>query len=314
MKFANFYYHIKPLIPRYVQVQLRRFVVQKKYRQCSRFWPIDEKSGQKPTNWRGWPNNRRFALVLTHDVDTERGQKRCYQLSQIEENLGFRSSFNFVPERYDVSNHLRNYLEKRGFEIGVHGLVHDGKLYASKKIFEKRAKRINEYIDKWDAVGFRSPAMQHNLEWIKQLKIQYDASTFDTDPFEPQPHGVGTIFPFWIEQKLSQNGYVELPYTLPQDFTLFILMKEKTIQIWKTKLEWIAEKGGMALLNVHPDYLNFDGKKKFDEYPARYYEDFLKHINQKYRDQIWHALPRDIAAFLRQDKTNHQSVKKRTVA
>jgi hypothetical protein len=60
--------------------------------------------------------------------------------------------------------------------------------------------------------------------------------------------------------------------------------------------------------------LNFDGKKKFDEYPARYYEDFLKHINQKYRDQIWHALPRDIAAFLRQDKTNHQSVKKRTVA
>jgi hypothetical protein len=314
MKFANFYYHIKPLIPRYVQVQLRRFVVQRKYRQCIRFWPIDEKSGQKPTNWRGWPNNRKFAFVLTHDVDTERGQKRCYQLSQIEENLGFRSSFNFVPERYDVSDHLRNYLEKRGFEIGVHGLVHDGKLYASKKIFEKRAKRINEYIDKWDAVGFRSPAMQHNLEWIKKLKIEYDASTFDTDPFEPQPHGVGTIFPFWIRKKLSQNGYVELPYTLPQDFTLFILLKEKTIQIWKAKLEWIAEKGGMALLNVHPDYLNFDRNKKFDEYPARYYEDFLKHVNEKYRDQIWHALPRDIAALLRQDKTNQQSIKTRTVA
>jgi hypothetical protein len=152
--------------------------------------------------------------------------------------------------------------------------------------------------------------MQHNLEWIKKLKIRYDASTFDTDPFEPQPDGVGTIFPFWIKKNLSQNGYVELPYTLPQDFTLFILMKEKTIQIWKTKLEWIAEKGGMALLNVHPDYINFDGKKKFDEYPARYYEDFLKYVNEKYRNQIWQALPRDIAAFFLQDKTNYKSPKK----
>ena len=40
---------------------------------------------------------------------------------------------------------------------------------------------------------------------------------------------------------------------------LFILMKEKNIDIWKQKLDWISEHSGMALLNTHPDYMNFDG-------------------------------------------------------
>ena len=70
--------------------------------------------------------------------------------------------------------------------------------------------------------------MHHDLDLIGALDIQYDLSTFDTDPFEPQPDGVGTIFPFWVDNKRNKNGgYVELPYTLPQDFTPFILMREK---------------------------------------------------------------------------------------
>ena len=70
--------------------------------------------------------------------------------------------------------------------------------------------------------------MHHNLEWIGKLDIEYDLSTFDTDPFEPQPDGVGTIFPFWVERKDGRSGYVEMPYSLVQDFTLFLLMKEES--------------------------------------------------------------------------------------
>ena len=40
--------------------------------------------------------------------------------------------------------------------------------------------------------------MQHNLQWLHALNAEYDSSTFDTDPFEPEPDGVGTIFPFWV--------------------------------------------------------------------------------------------------------------------
>ena len=140
--------------------------------------------------------------------------------------------------------------------------------------------------------------MHRNLDWIHDLNVEYDQSTFDTDPFEPQPDGVSTIFPFWVQDNSMKKGYVELPYTLPQDHALFVVMKETGIKIWKDKLDWIAEKGGMALLNSHPDYMNFNCEKfGTEEYPAAYYEEFLAYIQTKYKGQCWHVLPRDIARF-----------------
>ena len=292
------FYKLKPFIPRWLQIYLRRQIVLYQRQKYAYIWPIDFKAFKPPEGWPGWPGGKKFALVLTHDVDTERGHDKVKKLMELEEGLGFHSSFNFVAERYNVSASLRNSLSEKGFEVGVHGLMHDGKLYDSTEIFDERACRINQYISDWGAFGFRSPAMHHNLEWIHKLQIMYDASTFDTDPFEPQSDGVRTIFPFWVSDDSSQKGYLELPYTLPQDFTLFILMKEKNIDIWKKKLDWLADKGGMALVNTHPDYMIFSGNKpKIEEYPAKYYEEFLKYIGTKYEGQYWHALPNELARF-----------------
>jgi peptidoglycan/xylan/chitin deacetylase (PgdA/CDA1 family) len=294
----SIYYTLKPLIPRRLQIFTRRQIVLRKLKACTGFWPIDDKAKHPPTGWQGWPDNKRFAIVLTHDVDTAKGQEKSRQLMELEKELGFRSVFNFVPERYNVSSALRNYLTENGFEVGVHGLNHDGKLYSSREVFQERALRINEYLKEWQSSGFRSPAMHHNLEWIHDLNIEYDASTFDTDPFEPQPKGMKTIFPFRVSNGSSGQGYIELPYTLPQDFTLFILMKEKTIDIWKKKLDWISENGGMALMNTHPDYINFNGKKLgWEEYPARYYSQFLEYVRNQYSGQYWSLLPRELARF-----------------
>lgn len=294
------YYLIKPLIPRRLQLFLRRGRIYCKIPFCRNVWPIDRAAAKAPVNWQGWPDKKRFALVLTHDVDTAKGQERCQQLKALEMKHGFRSSFNFVPRRYEVSAELRQCLTEAGFEVGVHGLYHDGKYYDSREIFRSRATQINNYLREWHAVGFRSPSMQHNLEWIHDLNIEYDASTFDTDPFEPQSDGVRTIFPFLVPGSEGQKGYVELPYTLPQDFTLFVLMRERNIAVWKEKLDWICEKGGMVLLNTHPDYMSFDGEKlEVETYPAHYYEELLEYVKSRYEGQYWHALPREIADFWR---------------
>lgn len=293
-----FYYYIKPFIPRPLQIILRRPIVRFKRALNTHNWPIDEKAKTPPDGWSGWPGRKQFALVLTHDVDTEKGLRNYHKLMELEERLGFRSSFNLVPEPYQVSPELRNYILQKGFEIGVHGLKHDGKLFMSRKIFQQKAIAINRYLKAWDSVGFYSPSMHHNLEWVHDLDIEYDSSTFDTDPFEPEPEGVGTIFPFWVQNGSTPNRYVELPYTLPQDFTLFILMREKNIEIWKKKLDWIAEKGGMALLNTHPDYMNFDQDGLgFDQYPSIYYEEFLAYVSKEYATQYWHVLPKEMACF-----------------
>lgn len=288
---------------------LRRKRIVKQMATNAHVWPINSGATRLPPNWSGWPGQKQFALILTHDVETARGQMKCRALMNLEMELGFRSSFNFVPERYRVSPELRALLTHYGFEVGVHGLKHDGKLYKSEKIFKQRAIYINRYLKAWNAVGFRSPAMHHNLQWLHQLNIDYDASTFDTDPFEPQPDGVKTIFPFSVMQISPQHWYVELPYTLPQDSTLFIFMQEHSINIWKEKLAWIAEHGGMALVITHPDYMNFSGTKfKVDEYPAQYYAEFLQYIHYYYQDQYWQVLPKELSRFW----LNSYSLKQKT--
>jgi len=305
------YYFIKPLIPRNIQLFARRKLIQKKYPRCSNIWPINEIASAKPSGWKGWPEGKQFALILTHDIELIGGHNKCIDLMGLEMELGFRSSFDFVPERYKVSPALRNLLVSNGFEICVHGLKHDGKEYLSRKVFLERAIAINKYLKEWNAVGYRSPSMHHNLEWLHDLNIEYDMSTFDTDPFEPQSDAIDTIFPFWVPGKEPGSGYVEMPYTLPQDFTLFVLMHEKSINIWKQKLDWIAEKGGMALINVHPDYMNFgSGKNNSEEFPASFYRQFLEYVKNKYEDKFWHVLPGKMAEFIKSNRT----IRQKTVA
>ena len=298
--FNRTYYICKPLLPWALRVMLRRWRAGCQRSTYGGIWPIDQKAGSMPLGWPGWPEQKRFALVLTHDVEGSKGFARVGQLMNLELKQGFRSSFNFVPEgTYRVPETLRQTLDRGGFEVGIHGLKHDGKLYSSHAEFSRSATRIREYRRKWQAVGFRSPFMHHNLEWIHELGMEYDASTFDTDPFEPQPDGVGTVFPFWVPGPPGA-GYVELPYTLAQDFTLFVILREPNIDIWKRKLDWVAERGGMALVNTHPDYMCFgDTKKARDEFPAYYYEELLSYIRQRYEGVFWSALPRDVARFYR---------------
>jgi len=282
-----------------VQILLRQALIKSFLHSYRNVWPIDPKSARPPEGWTGWQENKKFALVLTHDIDTQKGHDNSLQLVEIEKRLGFRSSFNFVAEDFEVSAKIINQLKADGFEVGLHS-VHHKNPFKSKKKFLELASRINRYLKEWDVVGFRSPSMYHNLDLLHHLNIEYDASTFDTDPFEPQPDGTGTIFPFWVSDNTNHKGYVELPYTLPQDFLLFIMLRQKNIDIWKKKLDWIAENGGMALFISHPDYMNFncsDHSDHYEEYSIRYYEEFLTYIKTKYKDQYWHVLPKEIARF-----------------
>ncbi|MGH9429454.1 MAG: hypothetical protein ACRD2L_24475, partial [Terriglobia bacterium] len=283
MLLRHTYYFLKPVIPWKLRMAFRRLRAERMKHWFISSWPINPVAAKAPAGWPGWPNGKKFAFVLTHDVEGKRGLDRCRELAKMEMRLGFRSAFSFVPEgEYSTPDSLRDFLTTNGFEVGVHDLRHDGKLYRSRKSFEANAHKINHYLTAWGAVGFRSGFMFHNLSWLQELNILYDASTFDTDPFEPQPDGVNTIFPFWVSHN-GGPGYVELPYTLPQDSTLFLVLQEPSIDIWKHKLDWVAQQGGMALANIHPDYMNFDGRRSSSEYPEQLYRDFLEYVDTRYR-------------------------------
>jgi glycosyltransferase involved in cell wall biosynthesis len=301
------YYGLKPYIPYAWRMALRRCFAARVRKRTRGVWPVLPGSERPPEGWTGWPEGKKFALVLTHDVEGPEGLAKCRELMELEESLGFRSSFNFIPAgSYRVPDELREDLVRRGFEVGIHDLKHDGFLFLSNRCFSRSAPEINRYLKEWGASGFRSGFMLTDLSWLHQLDIRYDASTFDTDPFEPKPVGHKNIFPFWVARpqdprlKSRPPGYVELPYTLAQDSTLFLILKEKTPDIWKQKLDWIAEHGGMALLNTHPDYMAMGADLRAGrDYPLAFYADFLRHVRQKFDGAFWHARPMEVAEWYR---------------
>jgi hypothetical protein len=285
---------------------MRRMVARRLRRTSADVWPIDPAAAKQPEGWPGWPGGKNFAVVLTHDVEGPEGLMRCRELAERERELGFRSSFNFIPEgSYKVNPDLRAWLTQNGFEVGVHDLEHDGRLFSSETEFDRKAKRINHYLRDWGAKGFRAGFMLRNLDWLHKLDIAYDCSTFDTDPFEPQPDSTSTIFPFWIpvpgaDANERARGYVELPYTLPQDSTLYVVHQEGSNIIWRDKLEWVASHGGMVLLNVHPDYLHFRGRGPSPQRTVlEHYLDLLSFLQLRFPGAYWHALPHQVAAFVR---------------
>ena len=202
MLFNRVFYTLKPYIPRRLQIALRRRIARYKRRKYSHIWPIDPNSARPPSGWKGWPNGKQFAFVLSHDVDNQKGQDRVLDLAKMEIKLGFLSSYNFVPERYTNHDRIKKFLRTNGFEVNVHGLLHDGKLFKNRQIFNQRAKKINRYLKDWGTTGFTSPSMHHKLSWLHELNITHSISTFDTDPFEPQPDPAGTIFPFWVPSEI----------------------------------------------------------------------------------------------------------------
>lgn len=304
------YYALKPLIPRGCQLYLRRRLAHRILRRSSARWPIDRAGWRLACQWLDdtikshprplhglsfWPGAASCAVVLTHDVEQSDGFKRIDKVARIEEDLGYRSSWNIVPERYPVDIGMLRSLTQRGHEVGVHGLHHDGKLFSSREVFRKRVESIATYAKTWGARGFRSPATLRNADWMQELPFDYDASFFDTDPFEPQPGGCAHVFPYML------GKLVELPYTLPQDHTLFELLRCDALNVWLMKADWIRSIGGMVLVLTHPDYMVNDSR-------IAVYRHLLLHFRAW--DRTWHTLPYQVADWWKRRNGSYAAIDK----
>lgn len=298
------YYIFRPILPRVLTQILRRLHNSSTIASFPFGWPIEDRyvrfqwelmkhllltTNQSSVLYRCfWPKGYTYAFAITHDIESRRGQLFAQELADLDESFGFRSSFNFVPELYPIDYKLIENLKQRGFEIGLHGLKHDGKLFNSFEQFTNDANEINSYLHKIDAVGFRSPQTIRNPIWMQALDIDYDLSFFDTDPYEPIPGGTMSIWPFIL------GRFVELPYTLAQDNTLINILGERTPRLWLEKVDFIEKYHGLVLLNTHPDYL-------LNPTNIKIYIDFLQAMKQ--REHYWHALPKSIAHWWRSRST-----------
>jgi peptidoglycan/xylan/chitin deacetylase (PgdA/CDA1 family) len=293
------YYQVKPLLPRSLQLFLRRRYRSVQDRAAFPAWPAEPALAElyelvlrlanvvieRLPLIEPWPDGFSWAVVLTHDVERQRGYDAVNELAEIEQRLGFRSAWFFVPERdYRVDDDVLAGLRARGFEIGLHGLRHDGR-DLEPKVFERRLEAMRRYAEKWGVYGFRAPATHRRWELMPKLGVDYDTSYSDVARYEPQPGGACSLWPFFIE------NLVELPITLPMDHTVFELLGEEDESLWIEKAAWLRERGGMALVLTHPDYLH--EPKRF-----RAYERFLEWVAAD--TTCWRALPADVSTRWRQ--------------
>jgi hypothetical protein len=293
------YYAARPLVPRPVQLRLRRSFTRVQGKSSFPGWPIDDSLhdfyswlfalatnlADRPVPFIDlWPGGRSWALVLTHDVETELGYRDMDLLRDVERERGYKSSWNFVPLRYRVGDDVVHALADEGCEVGVHGLLHDGRDLASRRMMERRLPAMREYAKRWDAVGFRSPATQRQWELMPLLGFDYDTSYSDTDPYEPQPGGCCTCLPYF------NQSMVELPITMAQDHTLFAILQSPEASMWLRKAHLVRERNGMVLVLTHPDYAH-------DRRIVDGYRQLLDEFAED--DTVWHALPREVATWWR---------------
>lgn len=303
------YYKARPILPRATQLWVRRLFSRVQARCQFPSWPIEtalhdfyarlfrhiaELAGAPIPHLSVWPNGHTWAFVLTHDVETSVGYENIPVLRDVETAAGYRSSWNFVPKRYTIEDGVVEDLVTQGFEVGIHGLYHDGRDLESLSTLFERLPAMREYADRWHAAGFRSPATHRVWGWMSLLGFDYDSSYPDTDPFEPQSGGCCSFLPYFNQDT------VELPITLPQDHTLFFILGHTDGDLWVEKTNYLRSQGGMTLMITHPDYIAC--RDLLDAY-----RNLLQLVNTD--ASAWRALPREVSAWWRRRAASRLELK-----
>jgi len=301
----SLYYQLRPLLPVSIRKHLQRLHLNGWDLISFPRWPLDgsvddlfrvlmlcslktQELTRIPFIW-FWPEGASSAAIMTHDVETTRGKRFTNTLMDIDDHFGIRASFQIVPERrYEVTPRYLRSITDRGFEIGVQDLNHDGCLYKNRKEFEERAARINAYGRDWGANGFRSAVLYRRQEWFDALEFSYDMSVPNVAHLDPQRGGCCTVMPYFIDRLL------ELPVTTTQDYSLFHILRDHSIDLWTRQIDLIMKRHGLISFIVHPDYIT--GHREQETYKA-----LLRHlVHLRDEKKVWISTPKDVDNWWRQ--------------
>ena len=292
----NAYYTIRPLLPVGLRKHLQQIYLRGWDRTPFPRWPVDfsvedilerlllismkaQGITEVPFIW-FWPEGAPGCAIMTHDIEQPAGRDFCAELMDLNDAAGIKASFQVVPEvRYSVDNNYLELIRRRGFEICVHDLNHDGRLFENKEEFVRRAERINHYAQEFRTRGFRAGAMYRNQEWFNALDISYDMSVPNVAHLEPQSGGCCTVMPYFI------GNVLELPLTATQDYSLFHIIGDYSIELWKQQIEMILQRNGLISFIIHPDYV-------IEKRAQAVYVDLLAHLDRvRAERKLWIALP-----------------------
>lgn len=300
----NTYYSLRPLMPVGIRRHVQRANLDGWQNISFPSWPVDttvenlceellmasmkgRAIDRVPFVW-FWPDGAQGCVVMTHDVETETGKNFCTQLMDLDDSFGMKASLHLVPEgKYEIDAAFIQEIRDRGFEVNIQDLNHDGHLFSERKEFLRRASKINQYGKAYKAKGFRAAVLYRNLDWYDALEFSFDTSVPNVAHLDPQRGGCCTVMPYFI------GDILEIPVTTTQDYMLFHLLSDYSLDLWKRQTELIISKNGLVSFIVHPDYVMED--KAQDSY--RGLLNFLRGLAQE--KQIWFTVSGQIDEWWR---------------
>lgn len=302
------YYSLRPALPVAVRKHLQKLSVRGWEDIPFPAWPVDttvdelmrrvlcivlERSGARaiPFIW-FWPHGAAGCAQMTHDVEGSGAAPSCDWLMDVDTNFGISSSFQIIPTGRrmpgDSARRLVEHVQGRGFEVNVHDFNHDGHLFRSREIFERRAVEINAYGRQFGAHGFRSGAVYRRQAWIEELEFSYDMSVPNVSHLDGQQGGCCTVMPFFM------GPVLELPLTTTQDYTLFHFLGSYSMHLWREQTERVLGYNGLASFGAHPDYLVGERERNVYVDLARYLADLRE------RRGVWTPRPSEINTWWRE--------------
>ena len=302
--FHSIYYALRPIFPIRLRQRLQQAVFRTR-RNDFPSWPVDStvdnilaalmrlairanSTKEIPFIW-FWPDGNEAAVMLTHDVEQQIGAEHCQMLMDLDESFGLKAAFQVIPERrYAGVEELVANIRARGFEVNLHDLDHDGRLYENLRGFRERAGKINEHGRKHNMRGFRAGAMHRNQSWFELLDFDYEMSVPNVSHLEPQRGGCCTVMPYFV------GNLLELPLTTVQDYALFYILREQSTDLWKQQIEIISAHHGLISFILHPDYVVGERERKLCTELLRYVSELREQRN------LWVALPSEINRWYRQ--------------
>ena len=123
--------------------------------------------------------------------------------------------------------------------------------------------------------------------WYDALGFEYDMSVPNVAHLEPLRGGCCTVMPYFIGKIL------ELPLTTAQDYSLFHILNDYSIELWKQQIALIKKKHGLISFLTHPDYL-------IERRARGVYENLLNHLRQMIvAEKTWKTLPSNVNRWWR---------------
>jgi hypothetical protein len=102
---------------------------------------------------------------------------------------------------------------------------------------------------------------------------------------EPQQGGCCTVMPFKL------GHLVELPLTVTQDYALFRIFEDYSMDLWEREIQYLLRKHALINIIVHPDYI-------IDRRARNLYCMLLQRLaDLRDRRKLWVPLPRDAARW-----------------